>query len=158
MELDRRAVLSSVAGLGAAGVAGCTGGDDGGDGEDCPSLDQEPTYGGWFEETTNYEATCDLREADTVTVDVGARGNQGFYAYSPAAVAVTTGTTIEWQWTGKGGSHDVQELNGVFDSGSPKDSDERTYERTFESPGLFKYFCSPHRSLGMRGAVFVALD
>lgn len=155
MEHSRRSVLACTAGLGAAGIAGCSG-DDGS--EDCTDLPQEPAYGGWFSETTNYERTCDFREQDEVDVAVGARGNQGYYAYAPAAIAVTTETAVRWEWTGRGGSHDVQELNGVFDSGSPKDGEDVSFEVTFEDPGLFKYFCSPHRSLGMRGAVFVALE
>lgn len=158
MDLSRRALLSGAIGVGASSIAGCLGGDGSGNGEDCPTLPQEPAYGGWFEDTSNYDRTCDFREQDAVSVTVGAQGNLGYYAFGPPAVAVTTGTTVEWEWNGRGGSHDVQENNDRFDSGRPVDSEDETFEVTFEDPGVFRYFCSPHRSHGMKGAVFVGLE
>lgn len=143
--------------LGAVGLAGCTG-DDGGDGEDCLGLPQEPDYAGWFDDTSNYRETCDFRESDTVDVAVGVRANDAYWGFEPAAVAVTPGTTVRWEWTGRGGAHDVQENNGVFDSGRPVDREDATFQITFDEPGVYKYFCSPHRTQGMKGVVFVALE
>lgn len=157
MDLNRRAVLAGAAGFGTAGLAGCGALDDE-PARECPSLPQEPAYGGWFGDTSNYDRTCDLREQDDVSVTVGAQGNLGYYAFEPAAVAITSGTTVEWAWNGRGGSHDVQENNERFDSGRPVDSGDETFAVTFEDPGVFRYFCGPHRSHGMKGAVFVALE
>lgn len=157
MGYDRRSVLRGAAALGAVSLSGC-GGDGSENGEDCPGLPQEPDYAGWFDDTSNYQETCDFRASDTVDVRVGARGNDAYWAYEPAAVAISPGATVRWEWTGRGGTHDVQENNGVFDSGRPVDSEEATFEITFSEPGVYKYFCSPHRTQGMKGAVFVALE
>lgn len=155
MDLDRRSVLAGAAALGAAGVAGCFGDEPT---EDCPSLPQEPAYGGWLETTSNYEETCDHRDADEADVAVGVRANGAYWGFGPAAVAVSPGATVRWTWTGRGGTHDVYERNEVFASGKPVDRDGETFEVTFDEPGVFKYACRPHQSQGMKGVVFVALE
>jgi plastocyanin len=32
------------------------------------------------------------------------------------------------------------------------------FEVSFDRPGVYRYVCTPHESVGMRGAVFVALE
>lgn len=155
MDLNRRSVLASAAAAGAGSVAGCFGNDPP---EDCPTLPQEPAYGGWLEKTSNYTKTCDFRGEDAVDVTVGVRANDAYWGYGPAAVAITPGSAVRWQWSGRGGSHDVVERNERFDSGKPVDSGKKTFEVTFDDPGVFKYFCTPHRSQDMKGVVFVALE
>lgn len=156
MHLDRRSVLAGAAAVGTAGLPGCTG--DDGTGENCPTLPQEPRYGGWLAETSNYRRTCDFRGRDTATVTVGVEANQAFWGYGPAAIAILPQSTVRWEWNGRGGSHDVVERNGLFESGDPVDSETETFEVTFDQPGVFKYYCTPHRSQGMKGVVFVALE
>lgn len=46
----------------------------------------------------------------------------------------------------------------MFDSGPLVQPAGTTFSHTFEEPRIYKYYCEPHKSLGMRGAVFVALD
>ena len=121
-------------------------------------LDVEPSYGGWFNGVSNYDGTYDLRDRTDVTIDVGAKGGLGYYRFSPVAIAVSPGTTVTWRWTGKGGPHDVRADSGAFHSGALVDDEGHTFSHTFDSPGVFKYYCTPHKSMGMRGAVFVALD
>jgi halocyanin-like protein len=172
----RRRVLQLGALLGTAAVAGCTGGgggssgggssgdegsggdgsdgsgDDGGssgDGGDGPA---EPSYDGWLDDAPNYDgSTVDRTDADTVTVAVGA-GNG--LLFDPPAIRVTTGTTVVWEWTGKGGQHNVQERDGAFES-ELASAEGATYERTFDEPGVVLYFCLPHQAVGMKGAVAV---
>lgn len=155
MDLDRRSVLAGAASVGAGSVAGCFGDDPE---EDCPTLPQEPAYGGWLEKTTNYRQTCDFREQDAVEITVGVKANDAYWGFGPAAVAVAPGTDVRWTWNGRGGAHDVVELNERFDSGKPVDDESETFEVTFDEPGVFKYFCTPHRSQHMKGVVFVALE
>ncbi|MEF8785368.1 MAG: halocyanin domain-containing protein [Haloarculaceae archaeon] len=112
-------------------------------------------YDGWFEETDNFDGTTvDARDQNSVTVAVGADGNGGgAFAFDPPAVWVEPGTTVTWEWTGNGGSHNVVANDGSFRSGDPTDSG--TYERTLETDGTVPYYCDPHQGLGMKGAVVV---
>lgn len=155
MDLNRRSVLAGAAAAGTGSLAGCFG-DDAED--DCPTLPQEPAYAGWLEKTSNYSKTCDFRGQDTAEVTVGVKANNAYWGFGPAAIAVTPETTVTWTWNGRGGSHDVVELEDRFDSGTPADSGSKTFEVTFDTPGVYKYFCTPHRSQDMKGAVFVALE
>ena len=140
---------------GALALAGCTATAKPTPGK---KLDVEPIYGGWFDGVSNYDGTVDLRGYDAVTIEVGAKGDMGYFKFDPAAIAVSPGTTVTWRWTGKGGSHDVRAESGAFRSGDLVDDAGHEFTHTFDSPGVFKYYCTPHRSMGMRGAVFVALD
>lgn len=153
---SRRGFLRAAAGLGAVGLAGCLGGD--GDGTDDPMVPAEPNYRGWFDGVSNYDGTVDARDQDAVTVDVGVQGNSGYYKFGPAAVAVAPGTPITWEWTGRGGTHNVVAEQGTFDSGELVDREGYTFEYTLDQPAIYKYVCEPHRSLGMKGAVFVTLE
>ena len=154
--MKRRTLLQALA-LGAiAGIAGCIAG--GSDTEACRELSVEPNYKGWFDGVDNYHGTCDARGRDRVSVRVGTKANEAYWGYDPAAVAITPGTTVRWEWTGKGGAHDVVSEMGTFASGKPTDDAGTTFEHTFDEPGVYRYYCTPHRSMDMKGAVFVALD
>lgn len=117
----------------------------------------EPDYKGWFDGVSNYDRTFDLRGQDRVTIRVGAEGNMGAFAFDPAAVAVSPGTTVVWEWTGKGGMHNVVARSGVLDSGALVRDRGHAFEHTFDEPGVYPYVCEPHAEMGMRGAIFVAL-
>lgn len=106
----------------------------------------------------NYDGEImDATGMDRVPVVVGAEGNGGNFAYEPAAVAVSPGTSVVWEWTGLGGQHNVLSRDPSdfeFDSGNPAvESDP--FEHSFGSPGVGLYVCVPHESLGMKGAVVV---
>jgi len=150
--LTRRSALRAAAGTVAAGIA-ATGPAAAQDGVD---------YGGWFGsdtggETQNFDGTVDRTGQDTVTVEVGAEGNGGPYAFAPAAVRVDPGTTITFEW--------VSDTHNILIEEQPSDADwggveniENTgfsHEHTFETEGLYKYYCQPHLALGMKGAVVV---
>ena len=75
--------------------------------------------------------------------------------FAPAAVRVSPGTTVTWKWVGDG-YHNVVEVDGAFDSGSPGRGG--TFEHTFDGVGVARYYCGPHRSAGMKGAVVVEGD
>ncbi len=156
--LDRRTFIETTAALGATTLlAGCSGGgsgdgggsDDGSDGGEF--LAAEPNYDGWFENVGNYDGTVDRTGADEVTVAVGAGNGLSF---GPAAVAVSPGTTVVWEWTGEGGGHNVAESDGAFESETVTESGH-TFEHTFEESGIVTYVCTPHKATGMKGAVSV---
>jgi len=175
--LDRRTFVRTTAALGVTtALAGCGGsgdgssdGSDGGDGGDGSSdgsdgsdggdggsgdqqyLSEEPGYGGFLDDATNYEQTVDMTDADSVTVDVGAGDG---LAFGPAAVAVSSGTTVTWEWTGEGGQHNVAGSDGNFESETVGEAGH-TFEHTFEESGVYTYVCTPHEAVGMKGAVYV---
>lgn len=123
-----------------------------------PMLDTEPDYGTWFEGVGNYDGTHDRRGTDTVSVLVGAKGSLGNFKFAPAAVAVSPGTVVRFTWSGKGGAHDVVDIDGGFDSRPLTDRADHVFEHRFDTPGVYRYYCTPHRGMGMRGAVVVLAD
>ncbi|SFR48066.1 MULTISPECIES: halocyanin domain-containing protein [Halorubrum] len=138
-------------GSGDGGSGGGDGGSGGGSGGDTQYLSEEPDYGGWFDDANNYEQTVDATGRDEVTVRVGAGDGLSF---GPAAVAVSTGTTVVWEWTGQGGGHNVSAESGDFESETSQEQGH-TFEYTFEETGIQKYVCTPHEAVGMKGAVVV---
>lgn len=105
----------------------------------------------WLEGTRGLESIEDRTGESEVVVDVGA-GNG--LTYAPAAVRVDPGTTIRWVWTGNGGLHDVAFVNADV-SGSLRGEQGAEYTYTFAEPGEYRYECTPHASVGMRGLVIV---
>ena len=177
--LSRRTALLTLSGI-VGGLAGCsTAGeenDGGGGGEtetqtatptSTPTRTETATPSGenevpsevteWLSDVGNYDGTvADRTDENEVSVTTGAEGNDGNFAFEPAAVRIETGSTVTWEWTGKGGSHNV-----VADSGADFESDlvseeGFTFEQTFESSGVITYYCTPHRGVGMKGAIIVA--
>ena len=112
-------------------------------------------FDGWLSDVDNYDGTVvDATGQDNVTVEVGVQANGGAYGFGPAAVQVDPGTTVRWEWTGEGQQHNVVDEAGNFESDLTSE-EGFTYERTFDSAGVVKYFCRPHRGLGMKGVVVV---
>ncbi|WP_425601419.1 halocyanin domain-containing protein [Halobaculum magnesiiphilum] len=109
----------------------------------------------WFSNVDNYDGVVDETGSSSVTVEVGTQANGGAYGFGPAAVRVDPGTTVTWEWTGNGSSHNVvAEGGGSFESELVGDAGH-TFEHTFEEAGIYRYACTPHKALGMKGAVVV---
>jgi len=103
----------------------------------------------------------DARGESEVTVQVGAGDG---LAFDPTLLWVDPGTTITWEWTGNGGSHNVQTVEGggpaSLDSGDPVGEEGYTYEYevTEEDAGITHYHCVPHTTTGMHGGLAVGGD
>lgn len=179
----RRDVLRGIGVTGVFALAGCTGGGGGGggDGEDTTTEssgddsddgDSETTTSGemtttsgsmevpsevsdYLSDTGNFDGTVeDMTGTGNVNVTVGAQGNGGNFAYAPAAIRIDAGTDVNWSWNGEGGSHNVVHEDGDFESSLVSDSGN-DFQHTFEETGVYLYYCAPHKSLGMKGAVIV---
>jgi len=108
----------------------------------------------WFANTDGAGSVVDRTEKSEVTVTVGAEANGGGFGFGPPVVRVAPGTTVVWEWNGAGGSHNVVDEDGAFES--PMQGNEGdSFSYTFESAGVTRYYCAPHRSMGMKGAVVV---
>lgn len=115
---------------------------------------EEFDYEGWFDDVSNFDGTVDATGEDEVTVEVGA-GDDGL-VFEPAAVHVDPGTTVVFEWTGEGGSHNVvEEESGERYASELSDEAGTVYEVTYESDGISKYVCEPHAGVGMKGAIAV---
>lgn len=145
--MRRRTYLAAAGSLSLAGCLGSDGSSGGGG-------DADASYGDWFDGVGNYDGETDLTREDVVTVSVG--GEDGL-AFEPPAIRISPGTTVTWEWTGKGGLHNVQAESGAFES-ELHDEAGATFEHSFEEPALYRYFCDPHRSLGMKGGVRVVSE
>lgn len=143
----RRGVLKGLAG--GAGIIGATGAATA-----APATGGDVDYQGWFGDVSNFDGTVDRTGESSVTVEVGVEGNTSFFAFGPPAVRVDPGTEIVWEWTGRGGAHNVVDLDGAYES-ELSSEEGFTYSRTFDSPGISRYYCGPHRSFGMKGAIVV---
>ena len=149
----RTAGGASVAATAATGTAAAQEGEGGGG-------NVQPDFGSWLDGVDGgYQ---DMRGSGSVTVQVGASGNGGNLAFAPAGIWVDPGTTVTWEWTGEGGGHNVIADSGPasLDSGAAVSEAGTTYEYTFEEgdAGITNYYCDPHLSLGMKGAVAVGGD
>lgn len=87
-----------------------------------------------------------------VHVAVGA-GNG--LSYDPAHVVIDVGTTVVWEWTGRGGGHDVVAVEDERFASDLAEEAGHTFEHTFEEPGEYEYVCTPHQTQGMYGLVEV---
>ncbi|SFG87807.1 halocyanin domain-containing protein [Halopelagius inordinatus] len=143
--LARRTVLRGVAGSAVAGAALGSAG---------PVSAQSSGLDEWFSNTDNFDGVVDETGASEVTVSVGSEANGGGFGFGPAAINVDPGTTVVWEWTGNGGSHNVVAEDGSFESEMTGESGH-TFSHTFESEGVVTYACVPHKAMGMKGAVVV---
>ena len=161
-DVNRRTFFGTATVTAAGLLAGC-GGSGGSDDNEEPESTPTESSGGdvpaevqeYLSETDNFDGTVqDETGTGDVEVEVGTEGNGGNYAYSPAAISVDTGTTVTWTWTGEGGQHNVAHEDGDFESELLGDA-ESEFQYTFENAGTYLYACTPHASLGMKGAVIV---
>jgi halocyanin-like protein len=142
---SRRTALATIAaGLGAS-LTGCLG---------VTGSSRPADFDGWFDDVSNYDGVVSERAADEVEITVGATGNGGNFGFAPAAVRVSTGTTVVWRWNGKGSIHNVVAESGRFESELTARAGA-TFEHAFDTAGTYRYYCDPHRRSGMKGVVVV---
>ena len=164
--LTRRTFVGGTVAV-VAGMAGCSGGGTAsGEDESSAGGDEPGTADGggsaapdgveeYLANTDNYDGVVDETGSSEVTVAVGVEANGSNFGFGPAAVRVSAGTTVVWEWNGLGSSHNVVEENGSFESELVAE-EGHTFSRTFEEPGVVRYYCTPHRTMGMKGVVVVA--
>ena len=126
------------------------------DGSDDGTGSAATPYDGWLDGVDTYDGTHDYRGRSVVGVEVGA-GDDGL-SFAPAAVLIDPGATVVWEWTGRGGAHNVVADDGTFDSGEAVEEEGTTFEYTFEDArerDVFNYLCVPHEAVEMKGSVAV---
>ena len=79
--------------------------------------------------------------------------------FSEEIIKINVGDTVFWEATDKGNNVEFISKNGVpegvdkFKSKINKDA-----EFTFTVPGIYAYWCTPHKTMGMIGFVIVGDD
>lgn len=142
----RRRFLRTSAGGTAVVLAGCTGDSDGDEAHDG---------------TETHEEKISLDSPSTsAAVDMAPQNH-----FEPHVVHVEVGGTVTW--TNKGGNHsatayhpDNDQPRRIPDAADSWDSrvffgEGDTFEHTFEEPGVYDYYCTPHELVGMIGTVVV---
>jgi len=81
----------------------------------------------------------------------GARVKASNYTFKPRTLTVQKGDKVVWKWIN--GSHTVTFRKGSYDKRLNRAHPRRA--RTFRKRGTFRYYCRPHRSLGMKGKIVV---
>jgi halocyanin-like protein len=127
------------------------GGSDGGDGGGGGVPSEVSEY---LSDDASFDGVEDLTGQSEVTVKNGAAGNDGNFAFGPSAIRIDAGTTVVWEWTGKGGQHNVVDEDGGFEADLTAE-EGYTFEQTFGESGVTLYYCQPHKMLGMKGAIIV---
>jgi len=169
MEHDRRKLLQ-FSGLALAGLAGCS----------APSEQAETATESSIDTPTATETEQpaeappgadvaggpdDLQGDLTVkALSLDEDKGAGQFVFSPAVVWVEAGATVTWDIAKE--AHSATAYNSNYDKPMrmPKEakpfdsgtlSEGKTFEHTFETPGVYNYFCRPHEGLGMVGLVIV---
>jgi plastocyanin len=157
-----------------AGLAGCTGAGGGGEGSGATATstptesDHQETEGENHDEEGsddghNHDEGTPQEPSATATVSMRTEGSGQHYG--PHVVWIESGGTVTWEL--ESGTHDVTAYHPDNDKllRIPEAADSwstellsdhgTTFERTFETEGVYDYFCTPHEAVGMVGTVIV---
>jgi plastocyanin len=168
--LTRRRIVQGTAGLAAVGLAGCTGAStNDGATNGTPTESQQgqtetesgQSEGGHDDGGHGNEAIG----APTDTAEISMVTNDSGHHFLPGVVRVNVGGTVTW--TNESGGHSTTAYHAdndqpqlvpdgatAWDSGTLSEQGA-TLEHTFETEGVYHYYCIPHETLGMIGSIIV---
>lgn len=165
MQRRRLAALAAAVLLGGTLAAGCGGGGSasagsgsgaGSDGGGSDGGGLSSSGGGGGEPTAGGEVPDDVVKVEGTEAAVIALDN----SFRVENIEVAPGTTVRWDNKGRN-EHNVLPVKGSgwgveVDAFQPGD----TYQRSFDTPGVYHYYCSIHGTTdsGMIGTVVVADD
>jgi len=96
--------------------------------------------------------------AEDTTVKMLNKFEGEIMVFSKKLVKVNVGDTVFWKATDKG--HNVEFIKGAVPEGVEKFKSpfNKDVEYKFTIPGIYAYWCTPHKSMGMIGFVVVDND
>ena len=96
--------------------------------------------------------------SEDVTVEMLNKMDNETMVYSKKIVRVNVGDTVFWKATDKG--HNVEFIKGGVPEGVEKFKSKfnKDAEYKFSIPGIYAYWCTPHKNMGMIGFVVVGDD
>ncbi|WP_241966827.1 cupredoxin domain-containing protein [Haloplanus aerogenes] len=178
--LTRRRTVQATIGLAVAGFAGCTGAPASDDAAtDAPTAEHgeaESSHGddGGHETEEGHDETTssdghhhggDEVGSPTETAEVNMITNDAGHHFDPHVVRIAVGGTVTF--VNESGSHTATAYHPGNDQPQlvPDGSDAwgsglltsqgATFQHTFDTEGIYHYYCAPHESLGMIGSVVV---
>ena len=92
-------------------------------------------------------------EAIVEMLNKDANGNR--MVYSQEIVEIASGSTVKWVPTDQG--HNVEIIASPNEMKFKSKNGKET-SITFETPGIYYYWCTPHKGMGMIGLVVVGGD
>jgi plastocyanin len=162
----RRRLLEATSGLAVLGLAGCLG-TTGGGGED-PAESQTDGGGdppGHGESEHGHDTMSEPKASREVLVNTARNQETTEYHFDPHVTWVSVGGTVKW--TLESGTHTatayhpgndeprlVPEGTDPWDSGTLAE-EGASYEHTFDTEGIYHYYCAPHEQFGMIATVIV---
>jgi len=92
------------------------------------------------------------------TVEMLNKLDKEYMVYSKKIVNIEVGDTIFWK--SKNPGHNVQFIKGGVPEGVEKFKSpiSKDTQYKFEIPGIYAYWCTPHKGMGMIGFVVVGAD
>ena len=92
------------------------------------------------------------------TIEMLNKQDKEMMVYSKKVVKINVGDTVFWKATDKG--HNVEFIKGGVPKGVEKFKTKfnKDAEYTFTIPGIYAYWCTPHKNMGMIGFVVVGDD
>ena len=91
-------------------------------------------------------------------IDMLNRLGKEINVYSKKIVNVDVGDTVFWKSVNPG--HNVEFIKGGIPAGVEKFKSKYNKDTsyTFKTPGIYAYWCTPHKSMGMIGFIVVGND
>ena len=92
------------------------------------------------------------------TIEMLNKSGNEMMVYSEKVARVNVGDTVFWKATDKG--HNVEFIRGGVPEGVEKFKSKfnKDTEYKFTVPGIYAYWCTPHKNMGMIGFVVVGGD
>ena len=92
------------------------------------------------------------------TIEMLNKLNKESMVFSKKVVKIDVGDTVFWKATDKG--HNVEFIKGGVPEGVGKFKSKfnKDTEYNFTIPGIYAYWCTPHKNMGMIGFVVVGDD
>ena len=96
--------------------------------------------------------------AEDVTVEMLNKLGKESMVFSKKIVRIQVGDTVFWKATDKG--HNVEFIKGGVPEGVGKFRSKFNVdtEYKFKIPGIYAYWCTPHKNMGMIGYIVVGGD
>ena len=103
-------------------------------------------------------STTSIAYGATETIEMHNKLGKEIMVYSKKIINIDVGDTVLWKASSKG--HNVEFIKGGIPEGVEKFKSKmnKDAEYTFQIPGIYAYWCTPHKSMGMIGFVVVGND